>query len=234
MNKNILLTTVATALLASSSFAGEHIVISDKQPRPPEIMYGVGPYLALQAGINAYQDFGGTRRFTLGGDDIAIEPTEQIGFVGGLKLGYVFGTGSIRPTIEADVFYNGVRADVDLRVNGDNRGFNADGDLRSVAFLGNFLLRFGTGQFQPYIGAGAGGYWAEVDDIDITIGGNNFHGDGGDNSGFAWQLIGGADYYCNEHLSIFGEYKYLNYEDTGLVDDRVSQHIVVLGVRWHF
>lgn len=232
--KKLLITAASAAIFAGSSFAGEIVVAPSKNPVPPEPVYGVGWYWGLQAGINAYQDFGGTRHRDFRGNDIALEPKEKVGFVGGLKLGYVFGTGSVRPAIEADVFYNGVKADLDLRVNGNDTDFNAEAKLNSVGFLANFLLRFGTGQFQPYIGAGAGGYYTEVDDVNVSIRGREFHGEGGNNSGFAWQLLAGADYYFTETTSVFLEYKFLNYEDAGITEDRISQHLAVLGVRWHF
>jgi opacity protein-like surface antigen len=110
-------------------------------------------------------------------------------------------------------------------------------EVHSGALLGNFLVKFGTGQFQPYIGAGAGFYFASVGDTDVTIGGRNIATDaGGDATGFAWQLIAGADYYFNEKFSAFLEYKFLNYEEVELEgeDDAVRQHLVGAGVRWHF
>ena len=71
-------------------------------------------------GANIYQDRGGTRTFT--GDNRNIDPTDRdfdatlevnpkndVGFFGGIKLGYVFGTGVVRPTVEGDFFYNGFR-----------------------------------------------------------------------------------------------------------------------------
>ena len=235
MNQKLLLTTLATAVLAQSAFAGETIAAPSKGYVPPApIVYGTGFYVGLQAGINAYQDFGGTRRLEIGGRDVAIEPNEKVGFAGGLKIGYVFGTGSVRPAIEADLYYNGVDADLDARIDGEDTDFNAEGKLHSGAFIANVLLKFGTDHIQPYIGAGAGGYYTESQSGEVTIAGRHFDLPGGSNSGFAWQLIGGVDYYLNEKTSIFGEYKFLNYEDAGFTEDRISQHIVVLGVRWHF
>jgi opacity protein-like surface antigen len=236
MNKPIHFTVAAIALFGVSAFAGEKTIAPGKTVvPPPEPNFGTGFYVALQAGINAYQDFGGTRRFEAGGRSIAVEPRENVGFVGGLKLGYVFGRDRIRPTIEADMFYNGVRADIDTRVNGKNADFNVDGNLHSGAFLANLLLRFDCGRFQPYFGGGVGGWVAEANDVDVTIKGRNFDlGDSGSSSGFAWQLVAGADYYWTEKWSIFLEYKFLNYENAGIAGDRIAQHIVVLGSRWHF
>ncbi len=232
--KLILLTVGSAALLASTCFAGEHVVPPSKTVVPPEPLYGVGWYFGLQAGVNAFQDFG-DRQFTLAGRDVRIETNDKVGFVGGLKLGYVFGTASIRPAIEADLFYNGVQADVDVKVNGRNTNFNADGDLHSGAFIANFLLRFNClHRFQPYLGAGAGGYYAQSNDVEVTVGNRHFDVGDSSGSGFAWQLVGGADYYFTEKFSGFLEYKFLNYEDAGLSGDRLEQHLVVLGGRWHF
>ena len=70
----------------------------------------------------------------------------------------------------------------------------------------------------------------------ISTTGTTIEGDGGSTTDFAWQLVGGADYYLNEDLSVFLEYKYLNYEGTGgtIIEDRIDQHLVGLGLRWHF
>ena len=236
MKRNILLTLVSTAALTAASIAGDTVVVN-KNPAPmapAPVYYGTGFYLGLQAGVNAYQDFGGTRRFSLGDSEIAIEPKEKVGFVGGIKAGYVFGTATVRPAIEADLYYNGVDGDLDARINGHDTDFNGEGKLHSGAFMGNFLVRFAFDRFQPYVGAGVGGYYAEAQDVEVTIGNQKFEVDGGSNSGFAWQLLGGADYYFTEKLSAFLEYKYLNYEDAGFNEDRVSQHLVVLGLRLHF
>lgn len=234
MNYSILLAGLAASTIVTSALAGEtHVTSKDVVP-PVAPVYGTGFYLGLQAGINAYQDFGGTRRYNVGGNNVAIEANENIGFVGGLKAGYVFGTGTVRPTIEADFFYNALRVDLDARVNGNNTNFNADGDMESGAFMANFILRFAFDRFQPYVGAGAGWWVAQVNDIDVTVGGNNFDlGNSSGSDGFAWQLIAGADYYFTEKFSAFLEYKFLNYEDAGINEDRIGQQIVVLGLRWH-
>jgi opacity protein-like surface antigen len=231
MKHHYLAITASSLALAASAFAG----VPSKEIAPPEpIYYGTGFYFGLQAGVNAFQDFGGTRRLELGDTEIAVEPREKVGFVGGIKLGYVFGTDTVRPAIELDGFYNGLEADLDGRVNGEDTEFNAQGKLHSGALLANFILRFAFDRFQPYIGAGIGGYYAESQDVEVTVGNRHFEGGGGNNSGLAWQIIGGADYYLSEKTSIFAEYKFLNYEDAGFNENRIGQHIAVLGVRWHF
>ena len=238
MKKNLLLTAASAVVFAATSFAGETAVDVSKNPMPPAPpapVFGTGWYFGLQAGVNAYQDFGGSREFTVGGRNGRIDNDSQIGFVGGLKAGYVFGTGTVRPAIEADLYYNGVRGDVNVKVDGSDADISGDANLHSGAFMGNFLLRFAFDRFQPYVGAGAGVWVAEADDIDVTVNNRNINvGDAPGNNGFAWQIIGGADYYFSEKFSVFAEYKYVNYEDAGIQSDRIDQHLVVLGLRWHF
>ena len=236
MKKRAILLAISSAACLTTAFAGEPVV---EMTQPDTSCFGPAWYMGVQAGVNAYQDFGGTRRFDLGGgDELALEPRESMGFVGGLKLGYVFGSGAVRPAVELDAFYNGVKADLDARLNGEELDFNSEADLNSGVFLANFLLRFGCSAFQPYLGAGLGGYYSDISDVETTIGGSTFDdgAEGDNNSGFAWQVIGGADYYFNEKFSAFLEYKFLNYEDPDIiaVEDRISQHLVVLGARWHF
>lgn len=233
MKSNLLLTALSTAMLTATTFAGGKTYVPSPAPPPPPPAFGTGWYFGLQAGVNAYQDFGADRDFNVGGETFRIENDSDIGFVGGIKGGYVFGTGTVRPAIEADLYYNGVRGKVD--VTGGNADVEGSADFHSGAFMGNFLLRFAFDRFQPYVGAGAGVWIAEADDVELRVNGatSNFGDEAGTN-GFAWQIIGGADYYFSEKFSVFAEYKYLNYEDAGLQSDTIDQHLVVLGVRLHF
>jgi opacity protein-like surface antigen len=239
MTRSILLTTACAALLTSVAFAGQPM--SDGKSGKGEVLppiYGTGFYLGVQAGINAYQDYRGND-FTLGGNDVTLNGDSHVGFVGGLKLGYVFGTGTVRPAIEADLYYNAVNSDVTATVNGHLRNFNTDGnsnaDRDTGAFLANFLLRFCFDRFQPYLGGGVGGYYAAASDVNFSFNGQRYNGNGS-TSGFAWQLVAGSDYYFTEKVSLFAEYKWLNYENASMVDNdgRLSQQIAVLGLRWHF
>src|SRR5687767_2639315 len=117
--KQPLLTVTSLLLAAGASFAGDHSKVVET-PAPPPPLYGTGFYLGIQAGVNAYQDSGGDRSFSFGDSDISPEARDKTGFVGGLKAGYVFGTGTVRPAVEADFYYNGVGTDVDAQINGDD------------------------------------------------------------------------------------------------------------------
>jgi len=254
--KKLLLSTVAlTALVAASVQAGTE-TYKQVAPPPPPPMYGLGFYGAIDMGANVYQNRGGDRTFTANGplvdtqdfgDTLTVSPKNDVGFYGGVKLGYVFGTGVVRPTIEGDFFYNGFRGGANFTLN------EADGDLiaqrnattwiNTGAFMANFILRLAPGnqRFQPYAGAGVGIYYAESAGVEvvnpvtgtvpINTGGGQSHAD------LAWQVVAGSDYFFNPNFSAFIEYHYLNYTSTQIDTNQsrdLGQHLVGAGVRFFF
>jgi opacity protein-like surface antigen len=228
---------IALAAVSLPAFAGERTVSTSKGfvSQDPELPYGVGWYAAIQAGINAHQntvDDSSDRVFN--SIRFSFEDDSNIGGFVGAKLGYVFGTGKIRPAIEFDGYYN--HFDLDVKGHAGPVDFDFGGDVDSGAFLINFLVRFDFGRFQPYIGAGAGVHHTEASDPVARVNGVTIEGTGDSVTDFAWQIVAGSDYYFTEKLSLFLEYKYLNYEGTGneIIDHRIDQHLVGLGIRYHF
>src|SRR6516164_3711714 len=121
--KKLLFSAVALAgLLAITLQAGTEVYKQVAPPPPP--MYGLGFYGAIDMGANVYQNRGGDRTFTndnpdseFFGSTLDVSPKNDVGFYGGIKLGYVFGTGVIRPAVEGDFFYNGFRGGADFTLN---------------------------------------------------------------------------------------------------------------------
>ncbi len=250
--KRKILSFIALAAFASPLFAGTPVVETKQVVPQPNI--GTGFYCALDAGINAYQSYRDNRAFDISGitgvagDFLTVDRLHKVGFVGGLKLGYVFGTGVVRPTIEEDIFYNGFQSSLRLQA------FNARGALiagpantnvnvNSGAFMTNFLLRFAPGNqhFQPYFGVGIGGYYGSTGDVNLQVGNTSFPIYRSRSTGnFAWQVLAGADYYFTRTMSGFAEYKYLNYNNLGggtngeFGTHNLGQSLVVFGVRAHF
>ncbi len=190
----LLAALMMATLLAAQVHAGP-----PPPPAPVQTMdlYGVGWYGAIHMGANIWQDRGDTRFFDDGlGNTLTIDPTNDTGFYGGVKIGYVFGTGGFRFALEEDMFYNGWQtgADSTLVLNGVTTNRSTSIDINSGVFMTNGILRFGSGRFQPYIGAGIGVYYAE------SAGGNfgTFDtGGGASHADFAWNVLAGADYYFN-------------------------------------
>ena len=253
MKKISLLSTAAfIGFLAVPLQAGTEVYKQVAPPPPP--MYGLGFYGAIDAGANVYQNRGDDRTFTdnnpnspFFGDSLEVNPKNDVGFFGGVKLGYVFGTGVVRPTVEGDFFYNGFRggANFTLRDSFDDvvAQRNVTTWINTGAFMANFILRFAPGnqRFQPYAGAGVGIYYAEsagVEVVDpvtgrvpINTGGGRSHAD------LAWQIVAGSDYFFNPQWSAFIEYKYLNYTSTQIdtnQDRDLRQHLLGAGVRFFF
>ena len=253
--KRLLLSTVAfTGLLAASLEAGQEVYKQVAPPPPPEL-YGLGFYGAIDAGANVFQNRGDDRTFSDNGirdrfdpdfdDTLTVSPKNDVGFFGGIKLGYVFGTGVFRPTIEGDFFYNGFRGGADFILRDQFGNTLAQRDvttwINTGAFMGNFIGRFAFGRFQPYVGAGVGIYYAEsagVEVVDPTTGRVPINTGGGrSHVDLAWQIVAGSDYYWTPKFSTFIEYHFLNYTSTQIDTDQdrdLRQHLVGAGVRVHF
>jgi opacity protein-like surface antigen len=260
MKKLSLLSLASAGFLTISAQAGQEVYKQVAPPPPP--MYGLGFYGAIDAGANVYQNRGGDRTFTddnpnsqFFGSTLEVSPKNDVGFFGGIKLGYVFGTGVIRPTIEGDFFYNGFRGGANFTLNEaftpcpdcptqlTTRQANATTWINTGAFLANFILRFAPGnqKFQPYLGAGVGGYYAEsagveirdpvTGDVPVNTGGGRSHAD------LAFDALAGADYFFSPKFSAFVEYKYLNYQSTQIDTNKsraLGQQLVGAGVRFFF
>ena len=235
---------IAVFLTTASVLAGPAEVESKNVvPAPPPPIFGTGPYLALDAGANVYQDRGGDRTFTdQFGDTLTFSPKNDVGFFGGIKAGWVFGTGVFRPTVEADLFYNGFRGGADTTVrlaDGEVlRGSTGTSYINTGAFMSNFIARFAFERFQPYVGAGVGVYYAESAGTDIKTPNGTFSTGGGQShADFAWQVIAGADYYWTPKLSTFIEYHYLDYTSSQIETSEtrdLGQHLIGAGMRFHF
>src|SRR6266498_5496031 len=252
MKKFFILPLLLFGFVTISLQAGQEVYKQVAPPPPP--LYGLGFYGAIDMGANIYQNRGGDRTFTddnpnspFFGDSLEVNPKNDVGFFGGVKLGYVFGTGVVRPAVEGDFFYNGFRggANFTLRDSFDNivAQRNVTTWINTGAFMANFILRFAPGnqRFQPYVGAGVGVYYAEsagtevVDPVTgrvpINTGGGRSHAD------LAWQIIAGSDYYWTPKFSTFIEYKFLEYTSTQIDtrDNRVlGQQLLGAGARFHF
>jgi opacity protein-like surface antigen len=252
MKKFFILPLLLLGFATVSLQAGQEVYKQVAPPPPP--LYGLGFYGAIDMGANIYQNRGGDRTFTddnpnspFFGDSLNVNPKNDVGFFGGAKLGYVFGTGVFRPTVEGDFFYNGFRGGANFTLR-DSFGDvlaqrNVTTWINSGAFMFNFIMRFAPGnqRFQPYAGAGVGVYYAEsagTEVVDPVTGRVPFNTGGGQShADLAWQIVAGSDYYWTPKLSTFIEYKFLNYTSTQIdtrQDRDLRQHLLGAGVRLHF
>ena len=244
MKKTLLfLFTVAFATCVTAPLqAGPPEPYKQVAPPPPPELYGLGFYGAIDLGANVHQNRGGDQTFTNEfGDTLDVSPKNEVGFFGGIKLGYVFGSGVVRPTIEGDFFYNGFHGGADSTLtlaDGEVFSRNSDAWINTGAFMFNPILRFAFGRFQPYVGGGVGYYYAESSGVDVSTPRGSFSTSGGKSHGdLAWQVIAGADYYFTPKFSTFIEYHYLDYTSSQIDthhDRDLGQHLIGAGVRFHF
>src|SRR5262249_6503309 len=150
--------------VTASLQAGQEVYKQVAPPPPP--IWGTGFYGAIDMGANVYQNRGGDRSFSVDNDGdpwdrnpeflgstLDVSPKNDVGFFGGIKLGYVFGTGVIRPTLEGDFFYNGFRGGADFTLNEaftpipggptflSTHERNVTTWVNTGAFMFNFILR---------------------------------------------------------------------------------------------
>jgi opacity protein-like surface antigen len=114
---------------------------------------------------------------------------------------------------------NGIRfeGELTLRANGIDEvdGFPLDGDVSSVAFMGNLLYEFPTGpSIRPYLGLGVG--FANVAMNDLSFGSFTFIDD--DDTVFAYQFIGGIGIPLSPILTLTVDYRFFATEDPKFVD----------------
>ncbi|OPY05574.1 MAG: outer membrane protein A [Syntrophaceae bacterium PtaB.Bin038] len=139
----------------------------------------------------------------------------------GVKGGYIFPT-SKWLAVELEYAY---LAEQDL----DQTGYA--GDFKSSNLMLNFVLRYPEGRIHPYIGGGIGWSWGElnatgpagtVDDTDNAL---------------AWQLMAGANFEITREWSAELSYRHLRAEyefGSGGSDTTTANHIIMLGVNFHF
>jgi opacity protein-like surface antigen len=260
--KKLLFSTIAlTGLLAASLRAGPAVEYKQVAPPPPPI-YGTGFYGGVDMGANIYQNRGDDVTFSdddlnspFFGSTLTVSPKNDVGFFGGIKLGYVFGTGVFRPTLEGDFFYNGFRGGADFTLNEaftpcpncptqiSTRQRNVTTWINTGAFMFNVIFRLGPAswRFQPYAGAGVGVYYAESAGTEVTdpvTGRTPINTGGGANhADLAWDVVAGSDYFFTQNISAFIEYHYLDYTSTQINTNQsrdLGQHLLGAGVRFFF
>jgi len=210
--KKQLLSLIAIALAAVTANAG---TVTNKMTTPvTSCDIGVGPYVAVQGGVDFFNDL-----WTHGAHENDYDG--RVGGFAGLKAGYVFNIGSVvRPAVELDTYWVRVNGKVDLVTNNSVV-------VDSYVAMVNGIARFALGSFQPYVGAGLGTATAKIK--------KPFTQD--DSTNFAWQAIAGLDYYFSNRMSVFMEYKFLNAQVDYVQANAMSHslnHLVGAGVRFHF
>jgi OOP family OmpA-OmpF porin len=201
-----------------------------------------GPYLSVGAGFNKMQQEDVDAK--LGTMDVPGEVLTDVGPSVFVAFGVAVHHG-LRVEAEGNYLSNHIKGESGL--SGEDLG---TGTEKKYGLMGNLLYEFGT-RVKPYVGAGAGVQYVHEPDAVSSSGGVEVSVNGGTQSAFAWQFIGGAAFPISKSVSITADYRFLS-----LVGDRTytgsatvpglgtfelsdtssndKNHSVVFGVRFGF
>ena len=115
------------------------------------------------------------------------------------------------PYLGYELDLNGHVADLEeLTVKGSSTRIDAAGEQTVFSASINLIVRVPEGALRPYLGAGAGFYYAELEGASFTppfLGVASTLPDTNDEA-FSWQLLGGVEFEASRKLGLFAEYKY--------------------------
>ena len=179
-----------------------------------------GWYLGIGAGANWLEDSDIGNPFGTGDTDIEFE----IGWLAVLRGGYDYGNGW-RTEIEVGYRDN----DID-NTNPPNAFIGNNGDSNIFDAMVNVLYAFDTGtMIKPYLGAGVGVAHVEFDSNQSD-----------EDTVFAFQGIAGLEYWVDDNVSLFGEYRYFGTDDPDFkvagisFDADIDSHSALVGFRYQW
>ena len=218
-------------------------------------------YIGVFGGASFSQDYDGASS-NFNGSSTSSTITNDIGGLGGLKVGYKFesydlgGGFAIEPALEGEAAYIDSIVPTSKVVNE-----SMTSDLNSVSFGVNGLARLKTGTiFTPYLGAGIGGQWIQLSNVTFTtttahtppippaLTTTQSSGNNQDDVDFSFQGIAGFDIEVAHNWDIFTEYKYIVAVDPSFTfsnaggtgssytykDDFLGQSLITAGVKYNF
>lgn len=196
-----------------------------------------GPYVGLHGGAVFLHDAEYTES---GGVSYTVE--HDPGFMAGGMIGYKEGRG--RMEFEVSYRQNDWDDIVDLNVAGvgslasfEAAGIGVDGHISTIIFLVNAYYDFDNKTpFTPYVMAGIGAAYVELDDLRLTLGGITVDVPGEDDFTFAYQFGAGVSYALGQRVSLSTDYRIFpisNPEFEG-TDGEYLSHNIMVGVKYHF
>lgn len=152
------------------------------------------------------------------GRDISLDESYALG----VKAGYIIPATKKWLAVELEYAYLGEQ---------DLDEFGADGEFSANNLMLNAILRYPEGRIHPYAGAGIGWSFAE-----FKASGPGIARVDDDDSAFAWQLMAGVNFEITPSWSADLSYRYMQaeYEFSGSDDKTSRNHMVLIGVNYHF
>lgn len=188
-------------------------------------------YIAGQIGLTIPQDLSNVN---FGGPGFGRGPDFELtkSFMYGAKLGHYFDNLKWLG-VETEIFRNSMRIKQQpfAGAAGGTGGIEPGADLGVTVWAANLVARYQMGRLQPYAGVGPAFFFARVKSESP----NSTFGEGQSTTlGLNTQL--GLRYMLNEHVALFGEWKYnharLSFDS--IPNATYNVHHLVLGVGYHF
>ena len=197
-----------------------------------------GPYASISGGINFLDD---SDFDVLGTVDVDNEYDTGFVVAGaiGNNYGEIWSLGSVRTELELSYRENDIDVHDVTALGGELPG--STGEASTTALMVNVFNDFHNDTaFTPYLGAGIGYAWSDLDDYGVAAIPSVLDDD---DSGFAWQLIAGVSYAVNDAVSLTADYRYFNADadvtstpGTGSTSSDVDldSHVIQFGLRYSF
>jgi opacity protein-like surface antigen len=107
------------------------------------------------------------------------------------------------------------------------------GNLYLDNFFFNFILRYPKGKIHPFVGAGIGWSYMNINNVE-TVGGWSFYQSESSTS-FAWQFLGGVNLELAPNISLDLMYRYFGTDPSlAFVDVTYRTSIFSGGINFHF
>jgi len=197
-----------------------------------------------------YAGFEGGATFLNDGDFVGTGPSTGVTFSTEYDTGYVaggfFGYQSQYMRIEAELAYrqNDWNDITDATVTGvgtvpsfEDAGIGVSGETNVLSTMINGYVDFSNSSpFTPYLMAGVGVAYVEINDVTFTNGGSTILVRDEDDTVLAWQVGAGLSYAFNEMVSMSVDYRYFATSDPEFtdVDFEYDSHNVLASVQFHF
>lgn len=186
-----------------------------------------GPYVSGNIGMVIPEDSDVTDSTYPG---VILDTEFDTGMAIGMAAGYAF---DYNFRLEAEITYQ--QTDFDKGSIAGVGSTPLSGDASCFAFLVNFYYDFkNSSRFIPFISAGVGIAYAEVDDFNAP--GSGYPSASDDDTVFAYQLGAGVGYAVSETVLIDCKYRYFALDDPDFdtTTAEYASHNIYLGLRLAF
>ena len=211
----------------------------------------LGIYVGVLGGAAIPADMNTTVTSKVTGVSFNQDISLNVGWLAGVKVGYLtpFTNRILAVELEYNHIENGFDSGKTYQVLGVPLNFNSNVKIEAVMF--NLIGRYPEGKLHPYVGAGAGYAYLQIDDIKASFAGTNvLNASSGSDSVFAYQFLAGLDFDITKNWFAGLGYKFFHADkasydmsitspfatgsDAGSIDVDYTSHNIVVTVGYLF